>query len=96
MGWRGMAVGALSLIALYALVQPRAAGRVSGLPDMAAKAVTAFLDPHTPTIGDPGTDPTPPQAQAPAASSSSSTPAYDPDRVPVPRPTKPQPQESAQ
>lgn len=87
MGWRGMAVGALSLIALYALVQPQAAGRVSGLPDMAARAVRAFLDPTIPTIGDPSVAPAPPAPAPPA----SAAPSHDPSMPPRPRPVKPQP-----
>lgn len=49
-GWRGMATGALSLVALELLVQPGASGRVSGLFGLPASWAAKFLDPTVPTF----------------------------------------------
>ena len=49
-GWRGVAAGALALVALETLVQPEAAGKVGGLFALPGKWASNFLDPSIPTF----------------------------------------------
>lgn len=49
-GLRGIAVGALSLIALQTLVRPGSAGRVAGLFRVPGQIARRFIDPTVPAI----------------------------------------------
>lgn len=49
-GWRGVAAGALALVALETLVQPDAAGRISGLFALPGSWAQKFLDPSVPAF----------------------------------------------
>jgi hypothetical protein len=52
-GWRGIAAGALALIALQTLVRDGASGRVAGLAGYPARAAKKFLDPNEPVFRKP-------------------------------------------
>ncbi len=49
-GWKGMATGALALIALETVLQPKASGQLSGLLALPADWANRFLDPSVPAL----------------------------------------------
>jgi len=49
-GWKGMATGALGLVALETVLQPQASGRLGNLLALPAGWANRFLDPAVPAL----------------------------------------------
>ncbi len=49
-GWKGIATGALGLVALETVLQPMAAGRLGALVQLPAAWANRFLDPSVPAL----------------------------------------------
>jgi len=65
-GWKGMATGALGLVALETVLQPQASGRLGNLLALPAAWANRFLDPSVPALHK-GARPAAARAAAPAA-----------------------------
>ncbi len=65
-GWKGMATGALALVALETVLQPQASGRLGNLLALPAAWANRFLDPSVPALHK-GARPAGTRAAAPAA-----------------------------
>ncbi len=49
-GWKGIATGALALLALETVLQPQASGRLGDLLALPARWANRFLDPSVPAL----------------------------------------------
>jgi hypothetical protein len=75
-GWKGIATGALALIALETVLQPKASGQLSGLLSLPAAWANRFLDPSVPALhkGGGGAAPAPKGAPIPWSDAGGFTP----------------------